>query len=186
MPAKTIKPEICKNGKVLKLLLEIPVNGSFEVGVYQGTLSKFDMLIKYRQKDSKGKWSYVRTPKHIHWAVDILIKMNEEPKTTKKFLDFLIDYWDKNIQSIGSKSEQDSFLDLPKLQKEVDTESKKCPNLAGKDEYSVKFLILLAELLMTQEKTNMPGAYMFKDLLPQLKDGNDIYKKVSTASHGRR
>ena len=38
--------------------------------VFQGTLSQFDIVIKYK-KDGKR----IRTPKHIHWVVDILMKM---------------------------------------------------------------------------------------------------------------
>jgi len=60
------------------------VNGSYIVGVYQGTLSDFDILIKYRHKIG-GSWSRIRTPKHIHWAVDILIKLHEDKTKTQEF-----------------------------------------------------------------------------------------------------
>jgi hypothetical protein len=55
--------------------------------------------------------------------------------------------------------------------------------LAQKGEYSVKFLILLAKLLMAQEKTNNNQAYMFRQLLEALKNHNNIFKIVSTATH---
>ena len=58
-------------------LAEFPVNGTFYVAIYQGSLSQYDVLIKYRQLEN-GKWSRIRTPKHIHWAVDILIKQHLE------------------------------------------------------------------------------------------------------------
>ena len=54
--------------------------------------------------------------------------------------------------------------------------------LAGKGEYSVKFLLLLAKLLMVQEKTNRHDAYMFKRLLEQLKEHKNIFQIVSTAT----
>ena len=54
--------------------------------------------------------------------------------------------------------------------------------LAEKGEYSIKFLLLLAKLLMHQEKTNYPGAYMFRRLLEQLKTSPDIFSVVSTAT----
>ena len=164
-------------------LLEIPVNSHFIIGVYQGTISQYDMLIKYRQKDASGKWSRVRTPKHIHWAVDILIKMNEEPAKTKEFLDFLIDYWENSVISIRSDADRNIFLDKEKLLKEVNNEANRYTELANRGEYSIKFLILLAKLLMTQEKTNLETAFMFKNLLDALRDGKDIFKIVSTATH---
>ncbi|GAB4291794.1 MAG: hypothetical protein Kow0090_05440 [Myxococcota bacterium] len=56
-------------------------------------------------------------------------------------------------------------------------------NLSGKGEYSVKFLILLAKLLMIQKKTNLETAYMFKELLEALREGKDIFSIVSIATH---
>ena len=53
-------------------LCQIPINGSYILGIYKGSLSDFDILLRYRQKEG-GKWSRIRTPKHIHWAVDMLI-----------------------------------------------------------------------------------------------------------------
>jgi len=58
--------------------------------------------------------------------------------------------------------------------------------LSEKGEYSIKFLILLAKLLMMQEKTNLETAYMFKKLLKTLHDGGDIFSAVSTATHTGR
>jgi hypothetical protein len=53
-------------------------------------------------------------------------------------------------------------------------------------EYRIEFLILLAKLLMIQEKTNMADAFMFKKLLEALKKGEDIFSIVSIASHTGR
>lgn len=172
-----------KNGNELPLLLEIPVNSHFMIGIYQGTISENDMLIQYRQKDDDGKWSAQRTPKHIHWAVDILIKMNEDQKNTSRLIDFLIEYWNNNAVSLKDRTQRDNFLNKENLMNAVNAEAGDYPELANKGEYSVKFLILLAKLLMTQEKTNYENAYMFKNLLDQLKEHKDIFKIVSTATH---
>ena len=40
-------------------LAEFPVNGTFYVAIYQGSLSPYDVLIKYRQLED-GKWSRIR------------------------------------------------------------------------------------------------------------------------------
>lgn len=76
---------ICKGQEPLCV---IPINGSYILGIYQGTLSEFDILLKYRQRDG-DKRSRIRTPKHIHWAVDMLIKHYSEPLETDLLLDSL-------------------------------------------------------------------------------------------------
>ena len=83
-----------KEGNLFEPLKIFPVNGKFVIAVYQGKLSKFDILIKYKQKTAE-KWSHLRTPKHIHWAVDILVKMNFNKKVTQDFLNLLIELWGK-------------------------------------------------------------------------------------------
>ena len=175
MPA----PSMTSKGKVL--LSSFPVNGSFYIGVYQGRLSDFDVIIKYRQKED-GKWGRLRTPKHIHWAIDILIKQYQEDGETSRLLDFLIDMWEHHISPWNSEGEREAFLNEQNLMNEVNLEAANYPALANKGEYSVKFLILLAKLLMVQEKTNRHDAYMFGNLLKQLKEHDNIFRIVSTAT----
>lgn len=173
-----------KEKKKIIPLTAFKVNGSFILGVYRGKLSKYDILIKYRQKNN-GKWSRIRTPKHIHWAVDILIKMNIKERETKKFLDFLIDVWE-NVRPIKSAKQRKECLKIENLIEENKKEMEDYEKLGRHGEYSIKFLVLLAKLLMMQEKTNLETAYMFKSLLDALKSGKDIFKIVSTATHNRR
>ncbi len=170
------------NVKDRVLLATFPINGSFVLGVYQGTLSEFDLLLKYRQRID-GKWSRIRTPKHIHWAVDILIKQHAENQTTEEFLDFLIKMWDEQIIPINSNAERDTLLNEKTLLDSVEKDAQNYSKLANKGEYSIKFLILMAKLLMIQEKTNYEQAYMFRNLLGQLKEHKDLFKIISTATH---
>lgn len=180
LPPMTFK----RDGNVHHPLFVVQVNGRFVIGVYQGSLSKYDILIKYRQKE-KDKWSNIRTPKHIHWAVDILIKMHADRENTKRFLDFLIQTWSK-IKPLKSEDERKKVLSIESLLEENKREILEYEELGKKGEYSIKFLILLAKLLMIQEKTNLETAYMFKRLLEALKSGDDIFKIVSIATHNRR
>lgn len=173
-----------KNGLVMTPLTVFEVNGTYIVGVYQGALSDFDILIKYRQKIN-GAWSRIRTPKHIHWAVDILIKLHEDKTKTREFLNFLLDVWNKTVP-VKSKLQQQDTLNIESLFKDSQNAIQQYEALSNKGEYSVKFLILLAKLLMIQEKTNLETAYMFKNLLEALKDGGHIFSVVSIASHNRR
>ena len=112
--------------------------------------------------------------------------MQYNDKETKKFLQFLINLWNTQIQPLKSRKERDLLLDVEKLKKEANTEANKYPQLANKGEYSIKFLYLIAKLLMVQEKTNLSNAYMFKNLLEALEAHKDIYKIVSIASHNRK
>lgn len=157
------------------------LDGKFLVGVYQGIKGELDIFIKYRQK-TKGGWSRPRAPRHIHWAVDILIKMHSDREKTLEFLDFLLKIWE-NTKPFKSEEERARMLNLENLLDIAPEEFKKYEELGKRGEYSIKFLILLARLLMLQEKTNLETAYMFKKLLEALKEGEDIFKIVSIATH---
>lgn len=161
-------------------LCVIPINGTYILGIYKGTLSDFDILLKYRQKE-EGKWSRIRTPKHIHWAVDMLIKHYSEPHETDLLLDNLLKQWEQTVP-LESKEDQEHLLSPERLLTDVNDEAVQYDKLAGKGEYSVKFLILIAKLLMVQEKTNRHDAYMFKNLLKKLKEHRNIFEIVSTAT----
>lgn len=160
------------------------INEKFIIAVYQGSFSKYDILIKYRQRN-KDKWSRIRTPKHIHWAVDVLIKMHSDKEKTEQFLDFLIESWNKT-RPFKDDDERKKFLSINYLLESNKEEIKNYEDLGRKGEYSIKFLILLAKLLMLQEKTNLETAYMFKKLLDSLKSGEDIFEIVSIATHRGR
>lgn len=160
------------------------IDGSYKVGVYKGTLSEFDILVKYRQKIN-NKWSRIRTPKHIHWATDILIKLHEDKLKTQEFLDFLLGIWN-NTNPVKSRGEQENILNIDSLLKDSQSMIEKYEELSNKGEYSIKFLILLAKLLMIQEKTNLKTAFMFKNLLDALRNKGDIFSVVSTASYNGR
>jgi len=171
-----------KLGETIKPLAKFSINGSYIIGVYQGSLSEFDMLIRYRQKDANGGWSRLRTPKHIHWAVDMLIKLHENPKHTQQFLDFLITYWE-HTPIIKNEREREAILNSETLLETIKQEAKQYEKLSQKGEYSIKFLILLAKLLMIQEKTNKEDAFMFGSLLEKLRKNKDIFSIISTATH---
>ena len=168
---------VCKG---LEPLATININGTYILGIYQGSLSQFDILLRYRQKEA-GKWSRIRTLKHIHWAVDMLIKHYSEPHETDMLLKSLLQKWEETAP-LESKEAQETLLDPTTLLYEVNAEATKYVKLAGKGEYSVKFLILIAKLLMVQEKTNRHDAYMFKKLLERLKEHRNIFEILSTAT----
>jgi hypothetical protein len=166
-------------------LITLPVNGKYLLGVYQGSLSEFDLLLKYRHRGEDGSWSRIRTPKHIHWAVDLLIKLYTDEGAATDFLDFLIGYWN-NVEPLRSEADRAHLLNTEVLLAEVNEEAARYEDLSAKGEYSAKFLILVAKLLMVQEKTNRTDAYMFGQVLEALRDGRDIFGIVSAATYSGR
>lgn len=170
-----------KKGKHYEPLAVFPVNGKYILGVYKGSFSEFDLLIRYRQLE-KQKWSSLRTPSHVHWVVDVLIKWHMEPKKTAEFLDFLLHLWG-NTLPVKSREEQIAALTVDNLVELHRDKISEYEELGKKGEYSITFLILLAKLLMIQEKSNRADAYMFKKVLDHLKSGTNIYRAISTAQH---
>ncbi len=121
-------PSMTAKGK--EPLAAIPVNGEYVLAIYQGSLSEHDILIKYRQLEN-GKWSRLRTPKHIHWAVDILIKHYTEPKETDLFLESLLQLWDKT-EGLHSMADRQRILNENNLMDQVNKEAANYPKLAKK------------------------------------------------------
>jgi hypothetical protein len=183
---KDLSPSMIFNrkGESISPLSVFPVNGNFIIGVYQGSITEYDILIKYRQKNN-NKWSRIRTPKHIHWAVDIMLKMHSSPSITKDFLDVLLKTWDKT-KGVKNESERQNVLKIKNLLLLNKNDISRYNSLSNQGEYSIKFLVLLAKLLMIQEKTNLEEAYMFKNLLKELKNNKDIFSIISKATHRGR
>lgn len=147
--------------------------------VFQGTLSQFDIVIKYK-RDGKR----IRTPKHIHWVVDILMKMQGNEILTKQYLLAIQNCWNTCVPLANN-----DFATLKALiendEADIEIGQYLALNLFG--EYDVEFLYVLMELLAVQEKTNRADAYMFGNIIEELLDADrDIFKIISTAGFGGR
>ena len=172
----------CMTYRGQKPLAVYLINNSYILAVYKGKLSPLDIILRYRQREKSGKWSRIRTPKHIHWAVDMLLKLSHEEEKAKQFLDFLLQMWEQT-EGFKTETERRNFLKEENLLREVEKEANRFEELSRYGEYSIKFLILLAKLLMKQEKTNREDAYMFRNLLEALKEHKELYKIISIATH---
>lgn len=111
--------------------------------------------------------------------------MHSDKEKTEQFLDFLIEIWNRT-KPIRNDEERKRLLSIEYLLESNRQDIKNYEELGKKGEYSIEFLILLAKLLMLQEKTNLETAYMFKNLLNSLKSGEDIFGIVSIATHRGR
>ena len=94
-----------KSGKYVKLtaIKEFKLKNGTVIGVFQGSYGnhpELDIIVKYQEQGKR-----VRTPAHIHWAIDLLIKKEHNPKLTLEFIKYLRDMWNK-VQPFTSKAEQ--------------------------------------------------------------------------------
>ena len=165
--------EITLNSNKRKSIIEYEFD-NYILYVFQGNISQFDILIKYIKDNLR-----IRTPKHIHWAVDMLIKMQCKKQLSIKFLNEV-----KNIWNNCAPLQNNDFNTLKNLVEYnnslIKIDSYKELDLYG--EYPVDFLFVLMLLLSTQEKTNRPDAYMFGSIIDELLETDyDIFKIVSTA-----
>lgn len=172
-----------RKGKI-SVPLAVQTIGHYELACYKGKISRFDILIRYRQQKMDGSWSLIRTPKHIHWTVDVLSKKFTNKRDTKKFVKWLRTLWIKT-PSVGSGGELKKEL-LKRMKPPKDAFIKAYASLEGKGEYSLAFLVVLAKLLMLQEKANRKDAYMFDRLLQSIEEDQDIFSVVGRATHNRR
>ena len=152
---------------------------NYIIYVFQGSLSEFDIVIKYRKFGTR-----IRTPKHVHWVVDILMKMQANEALTNSYLRTGQLCWNE-CQPLGNND----YETLKSLIKngEANIEIERYFPLNAYGEYDVEFLYVLMELLAVQEKTNRADAYMFGDIIEELlKDNKDIFKIISAAGFGGR
>ena len=161
-----------------KAIIEF-VFADYIIYVFQGTLSQFDIVIKYK-KDGKR----IRTPKHIHWVVDVLMKMQGNEVLAKQYLGAIQNCWNTCVPLPCN-----DFGTLKALiehgEKQIEIEQYFGLNAFG--EYDVEFLYVLMELLAVQEKTNREDAYMFGRIIEELLEADrDIFKIISTAGFGGR
>ena len=168
----------CINKGMQKAIIEF-VFAEYIIYVFQGNLSQFDIVIRYR-KDGKR----IRTPKHIHWVVDVLMKMQGNETLAKQYLKAIQIHWNTCAPLANN-----NFNTLKKLIEdgEEEIEIKHYWDLNAFGEYDVEFLYVLMKLLAVQEKTNRPDAYMFGQIIAELLETDrDIFKIISAAGFGGR
>ena len=167
------------NGKDLTSIIDILFDNKYTIYVFQGSISQNDIIVKYQEKGKR-----MRTPKHIHWAVDLLLKLQAERELTRSFIKEIKNEWE-NSQPLKNNDEKslttlvDNYIEI--------TDAWKYKELDGYGEYDIEFLIVLMVLLMTQEKTNRSDAYMFGKVLDSLlEDELDIFSIMSASGFGGR
>lgn len=171
--------KIKKDGKELTSIIDIFFDNKYTIFVFQGKISENDIIIKYLEEGKR-----VRTPKHIHWAVDLLLKLQAEQELTRSFIQKIKEEWE-HCEPLKDNTEQTLTALLYDYLKQTDVSAYRKLNNYG--EYTVEFLFVLMILLMIQEKTNREDAFMFGKILHSLlKEELDIFAIMSSAGFGGR
>lgn len=165
-----------RNQPRLAALKEIKIDG-VTIGVFAGSRGHnpdHDILIKY-QEDGKR----VRTPKHIHWVIDMLIKKEHNRELSLDFMKYLREMYDR-VEGFKSKEDRDRC----ELTETTSEKLKPFEELNKYGEYSVEFIGHLIELMIKMEK-NMPEdnpARVFKELMDSMIKEDEIFVVVSKAT----
>ena len=155
---------------------EFVMKDGVKVGVFQGARGQnpdLDIIVKYQQP---GK--AVRTPQHLHWSIDLIIKKEHNKELTKKFIEYLLNMWYK-VQPFKTKEEQQKC----ELRYSSRDKLKEFEPLDKYGEYTVEFIACILELIMIQEKTGLATAFMFKGVLEAIYKDKDIFSIVAQARY---
>jgi len=172
---RRLKDEITKQPRKYALK-EIRLKG-ITLGIFAGNKGHnpdHDILIKYKEDGKR-----IRTPKHIHWVIDILIKKEHNRELTINFLRYLRDMYDR-VKGFQSKEERDNCEIIETTHEKL----KQFEELNLYGEYSVEFIGHLIELMIKMEK-NMPPekpARVFKELMDSMIKEDEIFVIVSKAT----
>ncbi|AJF62460.1 MAG: hypothetical protein QT11_C0001G0311 [archaeon GW2011_AR20] len=140
-----------------------------QIYVAKGNLSKWDFRVGFLKEGMKGT---PRFAKHLHIATEFYIKHAHNPELAKKFKEYFVGLLDK-VEPIDYYPPKIKFFDQNKLEEFEDL------NEVG--EFSVEFLMVYIELLMTQEKTNYAPMFFNRKLFNDLFVKNR-YSVMNTAS----
>lgn len=163
-------------GTYVKSLKDIRLSDGRVVGVFQGERGDnpaLDILVKYEEPGKR-----VRTPQHLHWAIDLLLKKEHNKVLTKRLIKYLLEVWEKTVP-FRTKAEQQA-CELRFARPENLVEFKELDRYG---EYSVEFIAHILELIMIQEKTGSSKAHMFKGVLEAILNDKDIFSIVSAAGY---
>lgn len=79
-----------------KSIIDIKVNDSYTIYVFKGSLSPNDIVVQYSKDSGRA-----RTPKHIHWVIDMLLKEQKNHNDVITFIKCMQKTWD---EIVGLKS----------------------------------------------------------------------------------
>ncbi len=75
-----------------KSIMDIKVNDSYTIYVFKGSLSPNDIVVQYSKDSGRA-----RTPKHIHWVIDMLLKEQKNHNDVITFIKCMQKTWDEIV-----------------------------------------------------------------------------------------
>lgn len=156
---------------------EIGLDYGTKIGVFEGSRGanpEHDIIIKYQEEGKR-----LRTPKHIHWVIDLLIKKEHNRELTLEFMKYLREMYDK-VEAFKSKEDRQA-CELKETTKE---KLKPFEELNEYGEYKVEFIGHLIELMIKMEKNTPPEkpARVFRELMNAMIQEKEIFVIVSKAT----
>jgi len=156
---------------------EIELSGGTIIGVFEGDRGynpDHDILIKYKEHKKR-----IRTPKHVHWVIDLLIKKENNRNLTLEFMKYLRNMYDR-VEAFKDKNERKKC----ELKEAINKDLKEFYELNKYGEYTVEFIVHLIELMIKMEKNTPPEkpARVFKELMDALLNEKEIFVVVSKAT----
>jgi hypothetical protein len=169
--------EFNRKGVTYSSIKEIKLGDGTLIGVFEGSRGAnpdHDILIKYKEGSKR-----IRTPKHIHWVIDLLIKKEHDKELTLKFMRYLRDMYDK-VGAFESKEDRKNCI----LKETSSEKLKPFEDLNRYGEYKVEFIGHLIELMIKMEKNTPPEkpAKVFKELMDAMITEKEIFVIVSKAT----
>src|SRR3989338_5427614 len=166
-----------RDGKEHTAIKEIKLSDGTVIGVFEGSRGAnpdHDILIKYQEQNKR-----LRTPKHIHWVIDFLIKKEHNRKLTLEFMKYLRSMYEK-VGAFKSKSDRKNCV----LLETTDAKLNPFKKLNKYGEYKVEFIGNLIELMVKMEKNTPPEkpARVFKELMDAMIQEKEIFVIVSKAT----
>jgi hypothetical protein len=140
----------------------------WRVLVQPGIKSPHDFKVLYQQESSR-----IRTPKHIHLIIDLIIKREHSRDLTRSLIRHMLSVLTRLRASVSYPPQLQVF-------RREDAEEYRALDAFG--EYPVAFLLVVFELIMIQEKTNYPSGVMNRHLFERFLNDADIFSVVSAAT----
>jgi len=166
-----------REGKEHIAIKEIKLSDGTIIGVFEGNRGAnpdHDILIKYKEQGKR-----LRTPKHIHWVIDLLIKKEHNRKLTIQFMKYLRSMYDA-VKAFKNKQDRQKC----KLKETTKLKLKPFEELNKYGEYKVDFIGHLIELMIKMEKNTPPEkpARVFRELMDAMIQEKEIFVIVSKAT----
>ena len=166
-----------RKGKEHNSLKEIKLLDGTIIGVFEGSRGAnpdHDILIKYQEEGKR-----MRTPKHIHWVIDLLVKKEHNRQLTLEFMKYLRNKYDK-VDGFKNKEHREKCI----IKETTAEKLKLFEELNKYGEYKVDFIGHLIELMIKMEKNTPPEkpARVFRELMDALIREKEIFVVVSKAT----